>query len=106
MASEANESIDRAREYQEYLDRLTPEQRIAQDVEENFAVLGWEVTGTVDFMYTWNFMLRLECEGVNAQRNVLEEGWTAYMQVPEALKREMGLVDGGEGRTNGVNGFH
>lgn len=60
----------------------------------------------VDYVDTWVFISRLEVDGTDAQRSVLEEGWRAYMQVPEGLKRELGLLSGGEGHTNGVNGNH
>lgn len=48
----------------------------------------------------------MEHERVDAHRELLEYGWTAYMQVPDALKRELGLEDGGEGLANGVNGIN
>ena len=62
-----------------------------------------------EIVETWILMGDLAMDGVETQRkNILENGWTAYMQVPEALKRELGLVDGGEaeGLLNGVNGTH
>ena len=56
----------------------------------------------LDYAETWALMTRLEFEGVDVQRSVLEKGWTAYMQVPETLKREIRLVNG-EGLSNVVN---
>lgn len=60
----------------------------------------------LDHLDTWIFMSRLEAEGDSAPRSLLEKGWTAFMQVPENLKLELGLVDGEGGRVNGVNGIH
>lgn len=110
IALEATNAIGFARAYGEYLNSLTPEQRIARGTREDFAALGWEASEGMewmeflDYVETWIFMSRLEHGGINAQRSVLEDGWTAYMKVPETLKREMGLING-EGPLNGVNGF-
>lgn len=107
IAREANNAIHFARAYGEYLSSLTPAQRIEQNTEEDFTALGWAVSegmGYMDFLdYVdcWVFMCRLELEGIDEQRSVLEEGWRAYLQVPNALKRELGLLDGGEGVANG-----
>lgn len=112
IAREANNAIRFARAYGEYLSSLTPEERIARNLEEDFAALGWEVSEGmdlmefVDYVDCWIFIDRLVLEGIDAQRSLLEEGWRAYMQVPDALKRELGLGDDGEGRANGVDGIH
>ena len=112
IAREANNAIRFARAYGEYLSGFTPGEHITRNTEEDFAALGWEDSEGMDYMEfvdyvdCWIFMGRLVLEGIDAQRSVLEEGWRAYMQVPEALKRELGLVDGEEGRANGVDGTH
>lgn len=41
----------------------------------------------------WRFIERLEREGGKAQKEVLEKGWMAYQQVPEQVKRELGLLE-------------
>lgn len=112
IAREANNAIHFAHEYRDYLSSLTEVEQFGRGLEEDFAALGWEVSEGmeykefVDYVDTWVFISRLEVDGTDAQRSVLEEGWRAYMQVPEGLKRELGLLSGGEGHTNGVNGNH
>ena len=80
IARKANNAIYFARAYGEYLSTLTPAQRIKQNNEEDFATVGWAVSegmGYIDFldyMDCWIFMCRLELEGIDKQRSVLEEG--------------------------------
>ena len=109
LARVANYKIRFARAYGEYLDSLSEADQWNQTSRQDFAALGWEVSEGMEFadfydiVETWIYMGDMELDGVDAHRELLEYGWTAYMQVPEALKRELGL---GEGLANGVNGVH
>lgn len=110
-----NYRIRFARAYAEYYDSLPQQEQWNRSTHQDFAALGWEISEGMEYaefdeiVETWILMGDLAMDGVETQRkNILENGWTAYMQVPEALKRELGLVDGGEaeGLLNGVNGTH
>lgn len=112
ITRKAKNAIHFAHAYGEYFDSLTVTEEFERNTEEHFSALGWEVsegmeyTEFTDYVDTWCFITMLELRGVEAQKSVLEEGWRAYMQVSEDLKRELGLVNGGEGRAKGVNGTH
>ena len=112
LARVANYKIRFARAYGEYLDSLSEEDQWNRTTRQDFAALGWEVSEGMafadfhDIVETWIYMGDMESDGIDAHRELLEYGWTAYMQVPEALKQELGLVEDWEGLANGVNGIH
>lgn len=111
LARVANYNICFARAYGEYLNSLSADQ-YSLTRRRDFAALGWESSEDMkfadfyDIVETWIYMNDMEHNGVDAHREILEYGWKAYMQVPEALKRELGLEEGEEGLENGVDGIY
>ena len=99
LAIDANTSIRRARVYDKYQYSFTPEQFAARNTIEDFAALGLDIGNEIDRknyfedVGNWEFVMELEEGGLEAQKSLLEEGWTAFMQVPEDLKQEVGLLD-------------
>lgn len=108
LTLEADTSIRRALVYDKYQYSFTPEQFAARNTIEDFAALGLDIGNAKDHknyfedVGTWRFMVELEEGGVEAQKNLLEEGWTAFMQVPDVLKQEVGLLDDGEKLAKGA----
>ena len=95
LALDANTFIRRARVYDNYQYSLTPEQFAARNTIEDFAALGLDIGSERDHknyfedMGNWEFMMELQEGGLEAQKSLLEEGWTAFMQVPDNLKQEV-----------------
>lgn len=77
--------IRRARAYGQYRNSISGAQQ-------------GEIKFQEEYVKNWFLIVRLEREGEQAQREVLERGWTAYEQVPKQVKRDLGLLEeeGGE----------
>ena len=96
LAIDANNSMHRAHVYYDnYQHSFTPKQFAARNTIKFIAALGLDIGNEMDCknyfedVDIWEFMTELEKGGLEAQKSLLEEGWTAFMQVSEDLKQEL-----------------
>lgn len=99
LAHEPIALIRQARAYGQYRSSLERAQHGEVNDQDDYFALCWNFSGGMNFpeftecVRNWFFIDRLEREGEPAQREVLERGWMAYEQVPEQVKRDLGLLE-------------
>lgn len=81
----------------QYYKSLNPIQRIYKKDEEHYLALRWWASENMDIMQfrecmrIWFFLEKLISGGPPVQQQVQEEGWRAYEQVPDRVKRALKL---------------
>lgn len=89
--------IKRASAYARYCNNLTNEQCGERGYLEHFRMFEREIDMVItlaefrECIKNYVFIERMEHEGESAQRQILLDGWEAYMLVPEQVKRGLGL---------------
>lgn len=89
--------IEKASAYAKYCNNLTNEQRGERGYLEHFRMFERETDMVItlaefrECIKNYVFIERMNHDGELAQRQILLDGWEAYMLVPEQVKRGLGL---------------
>lgn len=97
MIADPSTLIKQSVAYGQYRNSLKGKQFEPQDARELFDHFirntpGMNISQFRECVKNWSFIENLHCKGEEAQKKVLETGWTAYSLVPHHLKIAFGLI--------------
>lgn len=82
-------------QYRNSLQGIQFEPKDAPELFDHFILStpGMNISQYRECVNNWSFIENLQCEGEQAQKKVLENGWTAFSLVPYHLKLAFGLIE-------------